>query len=110
MLRFLPIQIVMMLGLAGVGSLSTLAAPTLPTTGKILRLVNGDLMCYVTLLDAQRKKHTLGADFEVCASQKLVHKKVRLIYKWSRVSDCQSAEPCDKSRSIMLITNMRMIK
>lgn len=100
----------MTLGLMGICSPSVLATPALPTTGKILQLVNGDVMCYVTLLDAKGKKHTLGADFAVCTNQKPVNKKVRLTYKWSRVSDCQSAEPCEKSRSTMLITKMRVIK
>jgi hypothetical protein len=86
------------------------ALPLLPTSGKVLSLVNGDLMCYVTLVDARGKKHTLGADFDICTRQQLLQKKVRLNYKRSLVSDCQSAEPCGKTRSMMLITKARIIK
>jgi hypothetical protein len=86
------------------------ALPSLPTSGKVLRLVNGDLMCYVTILDARGRQHQLGADFDICTNQKLLQKKVRLNYKSSLVSDCQSAEPCGKTRSMMLITKVRIIK
>jgi hypothetical protein len=86
------------------------ALPPLPAKGKVLRLVNGDLMCYVTILDDRGRKHQLGADFDVCNQSQLLQKKVRLNYKRSLVSDCQSAEPCGKTRSMILITKVRIIK
>ena len=64
-----------------------------PTSGKLLKLTNGDLMCYVDLMDARGKKYNLGADFSVCEQSKLLNKQVQLTYKKIKVSDCQSAEP-----------------
>jgi hypothetical protein len=81
----------------------------IPTSGKLLKLVNGDLMCYVDLVDARGKKyHSLGANFEICNQTKLLNKRVKLTYKWVRVSDCQGIEPCGKSRLAYLISTMRV--
>jgi hypothetical protein len=34
-----------------------------PKQGKVLQLTNGDLMCYVELVDARGKKYDIGAEF-----------------------------------------------
>jgi hypothetical protein len=80
-----------------------------PTTGKLLKLVNGDIMCYVDLVDARGKKYnSLGAGFEICNQTKLLNKRVKLTYKRGNVSDCQSSEPCGKSRVENLISTMKL--
>jgi hypothetical protein len=81
-----------------------------PTSGKVLTLTNGDLMCYVELVDARGKKYNLGANFDICNQTKLVNKQVNLIYKKGKVNDCQSAEPCGKSRIENLIVKMQAVK
>jgi hypothetical protein len=81
-----------------------------PTNGKVLKLTNGDLMCYVDLLDTRGRKYNLGADFDICTQTKLVNKQVKLTYKKGNVNDCQSAEPCGKTRMENLIVKMQPIK
>lgn len=82
----------------------------LPNTGTVKKLVNGDLMCYVTLVDEKGKQHNLGADFSICEQEKaFLNKKVRLTYEIANVNDCQSAEPCGKTRKQQLISKMELV-
>jgi hypothetical protein len=79
-----------------------------PASGKVLKLTNGDLMCYAEI-DDRGKKYHLGADFDVCSQIKFINKKVKLTYKRSKVNDCQSNEPCSKTRVENLIVKMKLI-
>jgi hypothetical protein len=81
-----------------------------PTSGKVLKLTNGDLMCYVDLVDAGGKKYNLGADFSICDRSEFLNQQVRLTYKKIKVSDCQSAEPCGKSKLKNAIVKMRLVR
>ena len=81
-----------------------------PTSGKVLTLTNGDLMCYVELVGARGKKYNLGANFEICTQTKLLNKQVKLTYKKGNVNDCQSADPCGKTRVENLIVKMQPVK
>jgi hypothetical protein len=81
-----------------------------PTRGKVLKLTNGDLMCYVDLVDAVGKKQNLGADFSICEQSKFLNQQVRLTYKKIKVSDCQSAEPCGKIKLKNAIVKMRLVR
>ncbi len=87
----------------------TKSAKPLPTKGKLLKLTNGDLMCYVDLTDASGKKHHLGADFAICNKSQLLNKQVQLTYKSLRVNDCQSNEPCGKTRTEQAIVKMSLV-
>ena len=78
-----------------------------PNSGKVLKLTNGDLMCYADI-ENRGKKYHLGADFDVCSQIKLINKRVRLTYKRSKVNDCQSSEPCGKTRIENLIVKMKL--
>ncbi|MFO5529268.1 MAG: lipoprotein [Cuspidothrix sp.] len=81
-----------------------------PKVGTVKELVNGDLMCYVTLVDKKGTEHNLGATFEICEQdKKFVDKKVRLVYETQSVNDCESAEPCGKTRKESIITKMELI-
>jgi len=81
-----------------------------PKVGTVKELVNGDLMCYVTLVDNKGIKHNVGATFEMCADEKKVlNKKVNAVYEIKSVSDCQSAEPCGKTRKESIITKMEVV-
>jgi len=81
-----------------------------PKVGIVKALVNGDLMCYVTLSDQKGIEHNVGATFEVCADEKkFLNKKVRAVYEVKSVSDCESAEPCGKTRQESIITKMEVV-
>jgi len=81
-----------------------------PKEGTVTKLVNGDLMCYVTLVDKKGIEHNVGATFEICADEKKVlNKKVNAVYEIQSVSDCQSAEPCGKTRKESIITEMEVV-
>jgi hypothetical protein len=81
-----------------------------PPTGKVLQLTNGDLMCYVDLLDARGKKHTLGADFEICNQTQFVNQLVRLTYRIVPVNHCQGNDRCGKTIAKNLIVKMKLIR
>ncbi|MEQ8754335.1 MAG: hypothetical protein RID09_12555 [Coleofasciculus sp. G1-WW12-02] len=81
-----------------------------PTVGRVKSMVNGDLMCYVTLVAENNIEYEVGATFDICANSNLfVNQKVRLFYERIPVNDCQSAEPCGKTRIESLITQMETI-
>jgi hypothetical protein len=67
-------------------------------------------MCYVDLVDAGGKKYNLGADFSICEQSQFLNKQVRLTYKKIKVGDCQSAEPCGKSKLKNAIVKMRLVR
>jgi hypothetical protein len=82
-----------------------------PKIGVVKQMTMGDLMCYVDLTDLKGKPHHLGADFGICTkARKFLKKKVRISYKKIRVNDCQSAEPCGKTRLENAIYKMRIVK
>ena len=85
-----------------------------PTNGKVLKVTLGDLMCYVDLIDARGRKYNLGATFDACEgepqSNEFRNKRVQLEYKPIKVNDCQSSEPCGKTRTENLIVNMKLIR
>ncbi|NJM70951.1 MAG: hypothetical protein HC862_12385 [Scytonema sp. RU_4_4] len=82
------------------------------TIATVKSMVNGDIMCYVNLVDEKGKQYnSVGASFEICANEKrFLNKKVKLSYSRVSVNDCQSAEPCGKSRLETLITKMQIIR
>ncbi|MBD2166316.1 hypothetical protein H6G04_18130 [Calothrix membranacea FACHB-236] len=87
------------------------SAAAQPQIGTIKEMVNGDLKCYVTLVDDKGTEHNLGATFEMCEKpETFLNKKVSLTYKIESVSDCQSAEPCGKSKKESLISQMEIQK
>lgn len=82
-----------------------------PTSGTVQQVVSGDVMCYITLADDRgRVYQSLGADFEICAnSDAYINRRVNLTYGQASVNDCQSAEPCGRSRLVTLITQMTVV-
>lgn len=81
-----------------------------PTVGTVKEMVNGDLLCYVTLVDENNVEHHVGADFEICANEDtFLNQKVRVSYEAVPVNDCQSAEPCGKTRIESIITQMEIV-
>lgn len=83
----------------------------LPQVATVKGLVAGDIMCYATLTDEKNVERRVGASFEICEKKaQFLNKKVRLTYTLSNVNDCQSNEPCGKTRKEMLITRMEIIR
>jgi hypothetical protein len=82
-----------------------------PTIATVKAMTNGDITCYVDLVDTNGKKHAqVPASFGICAQEKnFLNKKVRLTYSKVKVSDCQSAEPCGMTKLATLITKMTII-
>jgi hypothetical protein len=88
-----------------------LAKPNLfPATGKVLKLTNGDLMCYVDLLDSRGRKHTLGADFTICDRTQFVNQMVSLTYRIVQVNHCEGNDRCGKTIAKNLIIRMKLIR
>jgi hypothetical protein len=88
---------------------AALSRQNMPTTGKVVKLTQGDLMCYVDLIDANGKQHNIGADFAICDRPEFLNKPVRLIYKRIRVNDCQSNQACGKTRLKNAIVKMTLV-
>lgn len=78
-----------------------------PEVGIIRNVQQGDLMCYITFTDEFGKRRQVGATFELCENpRQYLNQRVRLVYGIRSVSDCQSAEPCGKSRRTHLVIRM----
>jgi hypothetical protein len=78
-----------------------------PEVGIIQQVQQGDLMCYISFTDEFGKRRRVGATFELCENpRQYLNQRVRLVYGIRSVSDCQSAEPCGKSRRTHLVVRM----
>jgi hypothetical protein len=82
-----------------------------PTIGTVEELQNGDLACYITLVDDNNVKHEgLPASFDFCAEEKTyLHQRVRPTYEQGNLADCQSNEPCGKTRRAWIITKLEVL-
>jgi hypothetical protein len=81
------------------------------TTGIVKELVNGDLMCYVTLIDENGEENIIGASFEICEQpEQFLDKSVNLTYELANINDCESNEPCGKIRQELIIIKMDSIE
>lgn len=83
----------------------------LPAIAKVTQLTNGDLACYVDLVDEKGKKYPgVFAHFEICEQISLLNKKVKLTYQKEKFNDCQSAEPCGKTQTQKAIIKMQLVR
>ncbi|MCG6137416.1 MAG: hypothetical protein MET45_22745 [Nostoc sp. LLA-1] len=81
-----------------------------PQIGTVTELVTGDIICYATIVDEQGIEYHVGASFEICAeSEKYLNKKVRASYEIASLNDCESIEPCGKSRQESIIASMEIL-
>ncbi|MGB7378513.1 MAG: hypothetical protein WA959_18380 [Rivularia sp. (in: cyanobacteria)] len=81
-----------------------------PKVGTIKEIVQGDLACYVTLIDEQGKEHNINASFEICPQkEQFLNKKVKLSYEILNFNDCESIEPCGKTKKESAIVKMEVI-
>ena len=84
-------------------------AAKLPRHGTVLKMTIGDISCYIDIRDVAGRKHTLGADFSLCEKpDKYLNRRVQLTYERTKVSDCQSAEPCGKTRWETLVVRLKL--
>lgn len=84
---------------------------TLPKVATVKKMVVGDLACYVDLVDSKgRKYNSLFADFEICEKKTFLNKKVQLFYQKGKINDCQSIEPCGKTKTVVLIKKMQFVR
>lgn len=67
-------------------------------------------MCYLTVQDDQGVTRRVGATFEVCQQTGLLNQRVQFSYEPVSVNDCDSSEPCGKSRSLLLVSRMEPIQ
>lgn len=96
-------------------TMSILALPSqaqsLPAIARVTSLSQGDLACYVDLVDNEGKKYEgIFASFEICEQTSLLNKKVKLTYHKERFNDCQSAEPCGRTQIKLAIIKMQLIR
>ena len=79
--------------------------------GILQELVAGDIMCYATLIDDDDQEYSIGAKFEICDDQDLyLDQRVKLTYEEVDVNDCESSEPCGKTRKEQIISEMEIIE
>lgn len=84
---------------------------SLPDVATVTDLVNGDLACYVDLVDMEGKKYQgIYATFEICEKVSLLNKQVKLSYQEESFSDCEGIEPCGKSQTQLAIVEMNLLK
>ncbi|CDM96336.1 lysozyme inhibitor LprI family protein [Limnospira fusiformis KN01] len=82
-----------------------------PQMGQVTNIVQGDIMCYVTLKDQMNREHQLGATFDICAkANQFINRRVSLKYSLQNVNDCESIEPCGKTRQELLISSMDVVR
>ncbi|WP_152588526.1 hypothetical protein [Nostoc sphaeroides] len=80
-----------------------------PMLGTIKDMRNGDLKCYVNVVDEKGKLYeSVGASFDICEPNKYINKKVEMYYQIENVNDCQSSEPCGKTIKEWLITKIEI--
>ena len=81
-----------------------------PKVGTVKELVTGDIVCYATIVDEQGKTHRVGASFEICAeAERYLNQKVRLSYEIASLNDCESIEPCGKTRQESIISQVEIL-
>ena len=88
---------------------STKKADTLPREGYLITIEQGDLACYLTLKAPDNRVHNLLGNFEIC-QDKYSSKRVRLKYTKASINDCESAEPCGKTRQVDLVNHIEVLK
>ncbi len=67
-------------------------------------------MCYVTLENQNGEAFSEGSTFDICEQEAVfLNQTVRLTYGVVNINDCESIEPCGKTREENIITDMTVI-
>lgn len=81
-----------------------------PKVATIKSMIQGDIKCYVVLMDEEGIKQELAAISDICTQgEKLLSKKVNLTYETVKINDCQSNESCGKTKNESLIAKMDVL-
>ena len=76
----------------------------------IKSVVQGDLACYVELLNvATQEAEHYDSAFEWCERPSLVGQNIIATFHTITVTDCESIEPCGKSRETMSLKTVQVI-
>jgi hypothetical protein len=81
-------------------------------TGTVVRLVPGDIACYLEMKDERGRSFQESAEFEICSQKpSLVGKRVALKYGIGKVqsASCQGDPACKKSDTIVLVQSASII-
>ncbi len=83
----------------------------LPDIATVTNLVNGDLACYVDLVDGEGNEYEgIYATFEICEKVSLINQPVKLSYQEEIFSDCEGIEPCGKTQTQLAIVAMQLLE
>ncbi len=76
----------------------------------VINVEAGDLKCYLTLKDMNNKEVYKNATFEICEMKdKVLNKKIIISqYKTVNVNDCESNEPCGKTKKEKLVAGINL--
>ena len=86
--------------------------PKLPEIATVKEMTNGDLACYVNLVDNKGKKYEgIFAEFSICEQEKkFLSRRVKIVYGKAKFNDCESIEPCGKTKVHTAILKMSLIQ
>ncbi len=79
----------------------------LPAIAKLTRIEQGDLQCYLSFTDSHNQTFDIGGSFDICTEQYL-NQTVQITYELSNINDCQSNEPCGKTKEVTLVTQLQL--
>lgn len=82
------------------------------TVGTVKSLSQGDVACYVDLVDENNQGFSEMADFDICGLEsKIKGKKVKLTYTAQNVmaDSCQGNPECKDSKTVQLITSVTLM-
>ena len=79
----------------------------LPEVATIEKTQVGDLMCYVTVTDLRGNTSVIGAEYQICDNEdQFLRQTLGLAYTERTVADCESNEPCGRTRQTMLLSDL----
>ncbi len=85
---------------------TTTEQAALPAIATLTRVEQGDLQCYLSFTDSQGQSFDIGGSFDICTEQYL-NQTVQITYELGSVNDCESIEPCGKSKEVTLVTQLK---
>jgi|GEM_PF-2192776 len=112
MAKYVIILIVFLMFLAGGCDLDKKKSNGKVTQYTVSSINRGDIMCYVVLSSYPMTDTQHGAIFDFCDQRnKYIGKKVIIEEtKIINVNDCESIEPCGKTKKVKLITKLKVVK
>jgi len=70
----------------------------------------GDLACYVTLLNTSTQKlEHYDSEFDWCHKPELFGQKIKVTFHKIMINDCESIEPCGRSREVVSLKSAQIV-